>query len=116
MLTDDIRPFISHLGEMTKNGVKAVISKYNYACTNKGDMTLLIGWLELLVILHRVDLDVSQRQDILDLVQRAEVGSISIPPIGLEIDKNEGFVLYKGVRYEFTPVFRATHGLLKSNQ
>ncbi|KAK7460684.1 hypothetical protein VKT23_009399 [Stygiomarasmius scandens] len=104
-ITDDVKPFISHLTEMLADGVRPVISRHKYACTNGSDMEFLIGWLELLVILYRIIPDVSIRQTIFDMINRGYVGSFSLIELGLYIDKSKGIISYKGVEYKFTPVF-----------
>ena len=105
-ITSDIRPFISHTAEMVKEGVRPIISKHHYGCTNGGDLDFVIGWLELLVIIARVVPDISDRQEILDWVDKSFVGTYRDVTLGITIDKNMGVVSHKGTNYQFTPVFR----------
>jgi len=103
--TNDLAPFISHVVEMVKDGVRPVVSKYGYVCTNGGDLPLVIGWLEVLIILVKVVPNIGTRQEILDWINRNYVGSYSKPALGIEIDKARGVISCNGTTYEFTPVF-----------
>ena len=62
VVSEEIKTFFDHSREMIKEGVKPVIKKYRYSCTNKSDKRLVTGWLEMLVILRKIVPDVSQRQ------------------------------------------------------
>jgi len=106
--TEDIRIFVSHLTEMVETGVKPVINKYGYKCTNESDSRLVIGWIEILVILSKIVPDVSQRQEIFDWINGPYVGSLSIPNLGTKIDKSKGLISCNKTIYEFTPVFSLT--------
>ncbi|THU98589.1 hypothetical protein K435DRAFT_777365 [Dendrothele bispora CBS 962.96] len=105
IITDDMKPFLSHLTEMFVDGVQPVISRHKYACTNGSDMRLLIGWLEVLVILFKIVPDTSSRQSICDMINRDYVGSYFNTELGLRVDKYKGVISYKGFDHNFTPVF-----------
>ena len=108
-VTDDIKPFVSHVNEMVEMGeVKPIIEKYEYRCTTKGDMKLVVGWLELLVLLRRIVGNVRHRQWIFDLLNQPYAGSMTIPELGMEIDKANGVITVGGEEFEFTPVFLLT--------
>ncbi|KAF8250245.1 hypothetical protein K440DRAFT_659687 [Wilcoxina mikolae CBS 423.85] len=107
-VTDDIKPFISHVVEMAKDGVRPVVSKYGYVCTNGGDLPLVIGWLEVLIILAKVVPNAGTRQEIFNWINRDYVGSYANPVLGIEIDKARGVISCNGTTYEFTPVFLPT--------
>jgi hypothetical protein len=106
-VTPDIQIFISHLREMFKEGVRPVVSKHGYVCTNGGDLPLVIGWLELLVILAQVVPDASTRQQIFDSINQSYVGSYHDLTSGIEIHKASGILSCNGIDYRFTPVFRS---------
>ena len=112
-ITDDIAPFFSHIIEMGTSGVRPVLSKYNYVCTNGSEMRLIIGWLELLIVLAKVVPNVGSRRYILDLVEKEEAGSLSMPDLGIRIDKVNGILSCNGTNYDFTPVFNL-RGTLRS--
>jgi hypothetical protein len=107
-VTADIQVFISHVREMFTEGVLPVISKHGYVCTNGGDLPLVVGWLEMLVILVKCVPDTGTRQEILDWVNRSYVGSYCNPILGIEIDKSKGMFSCNGSTYAFTPIFRPT--------
>jgi hypothetical protein len=105
ILTDDNETFIAHLREMAKQGVEAVVKKYGYRCTNKGDEKLVIGWIELLIILATVVPNVSQRQEIFDWINKGEIGKMTIENLGLHIDKAQGVITSNGRTFHFNPVY-----------
>lgn len=105
ILTDDNETFIAHLREMAKQGVEAVVKKYGYRCTNKGDEKLVIGWIELLIILATVVPNVGQRQEIFDWINKGEIGKMTIENLGLHIDKAQGVITSNGRTFHFNPVY-----------
>ena len=110
-VTDDIEPFVSHVMEMVRTEeVKPIIDKYNYRCTTKGDMRLVVGWLETMVILYLVVPSVSQRQEIFDQINQPSVGTMKVLTLDLEIDidKVKGTITAHGKTYKFTPIFHLT--------
>jgi hypothetical protein len=46
---------------MLEKGVTPVIDKYGYKCTNKGDLRLVVRWLEIVVVLTKVVPNVGTR-------------------------------------------------------
>jgi hypothetical protein len=107
--TTDIKPFIQHVFDMLEEGVRPVVSNHGYICTNGGDLQLVIGWLEVLVILVKIIPHVGMRQKILDWVNNANLGCVSEPLLGLVIDKARGVISCNGTTYQFTPVFRSLY-------
>ena len=93
---------------MIENGVQHVIDKYEYKCTNDMDSTLVIGWLEIHIILHKLVPDTGRKQWLFDWINRPTVGSIFDPETGLTIDKAKGVISYDGTDYAFNPVFHLT--------
>ncbi|PPR04498.1 LOW QUALITY PROTEIN: hypothetical protein CVT26_002409 [Gymnopilus dilepis] len=114
--TDDNRPFINHIIQMTRDGVRPVMEKYGYRCARQGDVNLVIGWLELSIILFKIlPDDVDVRQEIRDWIDAPHTGGFDIiapgPEIlgnGLSIDKVNGIISYQGKTYRFTPVYQLT--------
>jgi hypothetical protein len=108
-ITDDIEPFVSHVNEMVQIGkVQPIINKYKYRCTTEGDIRLVVGWLEMLVILSLVVDNVYHRQQIFDLLNQPYMGVMDVLDLGITIDKVGGTVIANGKTYEFTPVFHLT--------
>ena len=109
-ITDDIEPFVSHVREMVRTEeVKPIIDKYK--CTTEGDMRLVVGWLETIVILYIVVPSACQRQQIFDQFNQSYVGGMKVLDLDLEIDKVEGTVTAHGKTYEFTPIYHLTSGV-----
>ena len=108
-ITDDIKPFVSHVNEMVELGeVKPIIEKYKYRCTTMGDMALVVGWLEMVVLLRRLVESVHHRQELFDWLNQPYTGSMSIPELGMEIDKAKGTIAVGGKTYNITPVYQIT--------
>ncbi|KAF9456610.1 hypothetical protein BDZ94DRAFT_1275292 [Collybia nuda] len=106
IITDDIEPFLSHVTEMVHEGVRPILTKYGYACTNGSDIPIITGWLEILVLLFKLIPNTGIRQEMLDWLNKDEVGSYYVPNFGLEIDKHKGIVTERdGTKHNFTPVF-----------
>jgi hypothetical protein len=101
----DIAPFLGHVAELTRTSVKCVLWRHGYKCTNKSDLRMVTGWLEMLVILRKVVPDVSYRQEVWDWVNKSEIGTYWNPRTDLKIDKAKGEVRHGGKAYRFTPVF-----------
>ncbi|KAF8150373.1 hypothetical protein K438DRAFT_1865714 [Mycena galopus ATCC 62051] len=110
--TDDNRPFLLHVREMVLFGVHSVLDMYEYRCTNASDMALVTGRLELLVILAKIfPNDVAIRQDLLDDLSKPANGTVVDVALGVEINKTEGTVRYRGQVHRFTPTFNFTSGI-----
>jgi len=103
-MTEDVAPFMSHLREMTVQGVQPVMAKYGYRCTNGGDLPLVTGWLELLIILFRICAHKSDMQEILDWVNRGDVEIYTARPLNIHVDKGKGIVRHGEIEHKFTPL------------
>ena len=64
--TNDMKPFISHVMELTKEGAHSVIFRYRYTCMNGSDILLIVGWLKIFMLVYRLVPDLGMRQEILD--------------------------------------------------
>ncbi|RYP43490.1 hypothetical protein DL768_009907 [Monosporascus sp. mg162] len=107
----DIEPFMDHLREMKGYGVRYVLNRHGYRCTNQGDRELVIGWLELLLILSRIVPSVRTRQIILNAVDNTMVRTCHHEESGITVDKEKGTVTMNERTYEFSPIpFEATTG------
>jgi hypothetical protein len=106
--TDDNRPFIQHVLQMLKDGVRPVVEEHGYRCAEQGDLNLVIGWLELTVLLFKLLPDVNARREICDRLNEPYVGTVTVYDTGICIDKANGVISYQGKTYRFTPVFHLT--------
>jgi tetratricopeptide (TPR) repeat protein len=100
----DIERFMEHMREMKGYGVRYVVNRYGYRCTNQGDRELVVGWLELLLILMRIAPSIRTRKIILDAVDNVRVRTCHHKESGITIDKEKGVVIVNERTYEFTPV------------
>jgi hypothetical protein len=108
-LTDDMVQFALHIEEMVRgDGVIPTLEKYGYRCTNSSDLRLVTGWLEILVILHKVLPEIQDRQETLDKIYHPSAGTYWNPDLGLTVNKNDGTIVHNQIVYQFTPVFRLT--------
>ncbi len=106
--TDDNRPFIHHAFEMLTSGVRPVIDKYGYKCTNESDLDIVTGWLEIHVLLCQIfEDDVHSRRELHDEINRKEAGSFScyLDWGIITVDKVDGIISYLGRTVRFTPLF-----------
>jgi tetratricopeptide (TPR) repeat protein len=101
---DDIKPFMIHLSEMNTAGVKFVIDKHGYKCSNQSDRELVIGWLEILLVLYKIVPSIRTRRDILNTIGNPMVGTCLHEESGIAIDKDKGIETANGKTYEFNPL------------
>ncbi|KAF9562618.1 hypothetical protein EC968_005195 [Mortierella alpina] len=104
-VTDDMKPFVNHVREMTTNGVQSTLKKYRYRTTDPNDLKMLTGWMEILVIVFKAVKDVGQRKQIVEYIHAPAVGTVKDYGTGMHIDKNEGVMTIDGVVHKFTPGF-----------
>jgi hypothetical protein len=111
---DNIEYFLSHMKEMVEDGVKSVLTKHDYKCTNGEDLEFLIPWIELFVILFKLVRHGSTRRRIIDNLEHEHVGTLVVTDDSgdILIDKNKGIVSHRMGTFEFPPVFiRKRHSL-----
>lgn len=103
---DDNKQFLDHIKEMREVGVRATLSKHGYRCTIERDKEFIIAWLELLVLLRRLLVDIGDVRDILDKLTWMPItgnmwlntlsGQVWLRPFG-------GALTLGGKQYTFTP-------------
>jgi hypothetical protein len=64
--TPDIELFLQHIDEMIEEGVQKTLEKHHYHCYKDHDRQYLTSWLELLVLLRQLKLDVHFVRMIMD--------------------------------------------------
>ncbi|KAJ2988327.1 hypothetical protein NUW58_g4037 [Xylaria curta] len=105
--TEDIKEFANHLKEMVHFGVRSTLDRHGYRCTYGPDKEFLTAWLEILVILTRLDIDIDEVRSVLDALTWHHPISILQGTIRgpLQIRPYEGtMVLNDDERYTFTPL------------
>jgi tetratricopeptide (TPR) repeat protein len=100
----DIEPFMKHLREMKGYGVRYVLNRHGYRCTNQGDRELVVGWLEMLLTLSRILPSIRIRLAILNAVDNSRVRTCHHQESGITVDKLKGTITMNERTYEFTPV------------
>ena len=105
--TDDNEQYVTHNREMLQLGVRPVLWKHHYRCTNHLDQAFLTSWLEVLILLTKLGLhivDVRHMLDNLSWLARGEV-YIHLTYRGgtLSIDKFKGTLSLEEKDFTFTP-------------
>ncbi|EPS41989.1 hypothetical protein H072_4024 [Dactylellina haptotyla CBS 200.50] len=96
--------FQKHLLQMKGDGVRLVLDKYGYKCTNKSDREWVITSLEILLTLRKVVPSIDERRQILDAIDNAAVRTCVHEELGVEIDKKRGLIKANGTNFQFNPL------------
>jgi hypothetical protein len=106
LLTPDIEEFATHIDEMVRHGVRHVLENHDYRCTNEYDRAFLTCWLELLVLMKQLRVNVLDTRQLLehmtwshtceDIVLYSESGN-------LRLNKFKGTLIFGNKRGSFTP-------------
>ncbi|KAK6541495.1 hypothetical protein TWF694_007304 [Orbilia ellipsospora] len=97
--------FQNHLQQMRADGVRLILDKYQYKCTNKSDREWVINSLEILIALRKAVPSIHTRRQILDAIDNAAVRSCTHQEAGVEIDKERGTLKLNGtVIFQFNPL------------
>ena len=100
--TPDVEIYLDHIEEMIAQGVQATLTKHKYRCSDDGDRQYLTSWLELLVLLKCLQLDIGFIRKILDHLTWFHVRNTQSYP-GLVIDRYRGTLTYGETIHTFTP-------------
>jgi hypothetical protein len=99
--TPDVEPFLQHIKEMIEIGVQPTLAKHGYRCSFDRDKQYLTSWMELLVLLKRLKVDLGFLRMIMDHMTWLDVKIQTYP--GLEMRRYEGVLVANGVEHKFTP-------------
>jgi hypothetical protein len=103
----DITPYMLHIGEMIFTGVQPTLLRYGYCCSNPRDQTYLIAWLELLILLRRLNLPTLDVREIMDMLTwQNTAGKLHHMLSGVSIDKDKGIMVVNECTYDFKPFQR----------
>lgn len=105
-VTPDNKEFVDHVKEMREVGVRATLSRHGYNCKVERDKGFITAWLELLVLLKRLLIDVGNIRHIMDnLTWFPVTGNMYInTPKGLVmLHPFEGTLTLGGEDHTFTP-------------
>jgi hypothetical protein len=101
-LTSDIEPYCRHIDEMLETSVQATLAKHGYCCSYDRDMQYLTSWLELLVLLNRLNFDIYNIRNIMDDMTWFNAVQVQWYP-GVELKRFEGTLVVDGEMHLFTP-------------
>ncbi|KIW67730.1 hypothetical protein PV04_06962 [Phialophora macrospora] len=96
--------FEKHLLQMKGDGIRLVLDRYRYNCTNRGDREWVIRWLEILLALRETVPSIHTRRQILDAIDNSAVRSCVHQEAGVEIDKERGILKANGKTFQFNPL------------
>ncbi|KFY33102.1 hypothetical protein V495_08431 [Pseudogymnoascus sp. VKM F-4514 (FW-929)] len=104
-ITPDIKLFLQHMDEMVTIGVQPTLAKHGYCCSFDHDRQYLTSWLELLVLLRRLDFDVDRVRRIMDTVTWLKSSHVFnyLGASVAELNMFEGTLVLDGERHTFTP-------------
>jgi hypothetical protein len=100
--TDDNRTYLEHLGEMLQSGVQTTLLKHGYRCSDTRDKEYLISWLELIILLRRLQLTNDHVRVIMDTLTWQNMCR-EMYLSGVSIDKRKGTLVVNGRSYDFKP-------------
>ena len=104
--TPDIREFKDHIQEMVQTSVRSVLEKYSYRCTHDRDKAFLTSWLEILVLLTRLRIeiiDIRRLMESMTWFPTVRMMNFGTAKASLQLSKFQGTLIHKGERYTFTP-------------
>ncbi|KAI0205201.1 hypothetical protein F4808DRAFT_410915, partial [Astrocystis sublimbata] len=106
MTTPDIKQYKTHLSEMVRFGVRSTLDKYGYACTYERDKEFLTSWLELLVTLKQIDVDVGDIRRLLDGLTWHHPATMVFNTLRgtIRLYAYDGYLEYSGKRHTFMPL------------
>ncbi|KAK7923477.1 hypothetical protein PG985_007548 [Apiospora marii] len=105
--TPDLKPFAEHVREMVRVGVRPTLERHGYRCTYENDRDFLISWLEVLVLLNNLPIDVIDRRRLLDHLTwgpgATSIISNTVSGQLVQLRRVEGVIEYAGECHTFTP-------------
>ncbi|KAH7020360.1 hypothetical protein EDB80DRAFT_221322 [Ilyonectria destructans] len=106
LTTPDIKEFADHINEMLQVGVRSTLNKHGYRCTYDRDKEFLTSWLEVLVLLRKLFIDIDDVGRLLDhLTWSPSTEIIQLFTMNglVEICRFQGTLILNGDRHTFTP-------------
>ncbi len=105
--TNDMSTFFNHVEEMVQTSVASVLGKYSYRCSHTLDRAFLTSWLEFLVILARLNLNILTLRNIMEQLSQLpyteHVELLLNSGVVVKIKRFGGTFSYGGASYSFTP-------------
>lgn len=107
--TPDNKSFKDHIQEMLTTSVSFIFKKHQYKCTYSRDKEFISSWLELLVRLKKMSIDILDLRRLMDnLTWFPKADKICHNAAGgmLEFKKFEGTLTRNGTVHAFSPFLR----------
>jgi hypothetical protein len=104
--TPDIEEFVGHIKEMLQAGVRSTLEKHGYKCSYDRDKEFITSWLEVLVLLTRLRVDIDGIRRLMDsLTWYPSLQTTILCTLGgtTQFRRYEGTLILNGVRHMFTP-------------
>ena len=105
-VTEGVNIFEYFAEDMLEVGVHSVLEKHGYRCSYDRDKEFLTSWLEALVLLKRLRIDIDSIRSIMDTLTwhpTLEVTMVNTPGSLVHFCRFEGTLEVNGVRHTFTP-------------
>ncbi|KAI0490447.1 hypothetical protein F4859DRAFT_458046 [Xylaria cf. heliscus] len=104
--TPDTKEFKAHVKEMVRIGVRPTLDKHGYSCSYDRDKEYLTSWLEILVLLTRLNVDIGDVRRILDDITWHRPRRITYKTIMgvILLGLYEGTLEFCGEHYTFSPL------------
>ncbi|KAH8648233.1 hypothetical protein BGZ61DRAFT_285159, partial [Ilyonectria robusta] len=101
----DIKKFADHINEMVQVGVRPTLIRNGYRCSYDRDKEYLTSWLEVLVLLRQLLVDIQDVRDLLDKLTWFPGAGVILTHTtnGVKILRFEGRLIVSGEEYAFTP-------------
>ncbi|TVY79284.1 hypothetical protein Focb16_v009617 [Fusarium oxysporum f. sp. cubense] len=104
--SEDSSMFSEHIREMLEQGVRPTLEKYGYICSYERDKEFLTSWLEVLVLLRKLCLDIDDIRASLDYLTWFPRTKKMYRPTTkglMEMSRYEGTLVINGDCYQFSP-------------
>ncbi|KAJ3548068.1 hypothetical protein NM208_g1191 [Fusarium decemcellulare] len=117
--TPDNENFIRHVNEMFHVGVRSTLDRHGYRCTYERDREFLTSWLEVLVLLRSLKVDIDDVRMLLDNLtwQPMAKNIMRFTANGecVQLLRFEGKLILDGEHHEFTPFPQWADGKYSTN-
>jgi hypothetical protein len=87
--------------KIRKIGVRAILAKLDYHYSDDGDRRQLTSWLELLVLLRRLNFDIYTIRVIMNYMTWSEASAL-VYYLGVKLDRFKGTLVVNEETYTFT--------------
>jgi len=104
-VTTDNQEFMQHIEEMLQVGVRSVLEKQGYRCSYDRDKQFLTSWLEALVLLKQLHVDIDSIRRLMDALTwypTLQETLLNTPGRLIHFCRYEGTLEFNGARHTFS--------------